>query len=429
MNTIRHMNETIWFRQIDQYPKTVENMELLIYIVDKMGIFENFNMKCTEKMDANRLDLIYTILRITNREFEITVNKIVNKIFIPGLENIFEISDTYLDQIIQDMDNFVCIILKKYYHKLETKFVLKKLLEYFNEIFKNRFYKKMAHPIDNNFYTKNHHILHKISNEFVLTSKKKLDKLHHVMNLFLKKIFNPKTPYMVIAEINFTIQNNFDIRNLFEEECMEINIYCEQKMEEELEFITTESIEEEKTIKNIGYRINHSKNNDSTILQPFIDNRFASSKKELLKVLVYALMKFKNKWNSNYDYLAVPSPGSRLLSIDKIIRLLNHSTYISDQNLEFISHGLILKIFSYVFKTKIELYTQDLHMIEIDSPNSTRKTVIYQENGSKYYSLYPINHTFIPANDSKNTIANTILQSDEYNIFKKHQLKSQLVNV
>ena len=114
---IKYIDQATWLKTIEHYPKTISHMKLLVSIVDKIGIFDNLNLTETCEMNADKLNILYAILRIMNKVFNKYVDYVVKKIFRDGLEEIFNCThltyyDLFFDQLTQDIDHFVCSLLR-----------------------------------------------------------------------------------------------------------------------------------------------------------------------------------------------------------------------------------------------------------------------------------------------------------------------------
>lgn len=52
---IKNINQANWFKTMNQFPRTISHMRLLISIVDKIGIFNKYDLIKTSTMDKNKL--------------------------------------------------------------------------------------------------------------------------------------------------------------------------------------------------------------------------------------------------------------------------------------------------------------------------------------------------------------------------------------
>lgn len=243
---IKYIDQALWFITMEHYPKTIGQMKLLVSIVDKIGIFDNFDLIQTSEMDAKKLNIIYAILRIMNKIFNKYLDHVVKKIFRTNFKQIFKQNNSktnhynlFLEQLTQDMDHFVCFIIKNEYPNMDKNTIKLKLVEYLKSTFQKNFYenimKKISCKINNSFYTKHDQILSNTVDQFITYMKQNLDEIYGTMIIFLEKVFNKNCKYQTLFDISVSLERHINLKNLFFENCMEIDIYSEQKLDDELE--------------------------------------------------------------------------------------------------------------------------------------------------------------------------------------------------
>ena len=243
---IKHINQAFWFRTMEHYPKTVGHMKLLVSIIDRVGIFNNFDLVVTSEMDAKKLNILYAILRIMNKVFNKYLDHVVKRIFRNNLKQIFKQNDSktshynlFMEQLTQDIDHFICFIIKTDYPNMDTAKIKLKFIDYLKNTFQKNFYenimKKISYNIGSVFYTKNDQRFVNIIDQFILYTQQTLDETHESMTIFLEKIFNKNCTPHILNEIISSLEKHIDLSNLFNENCMEIDIYSEQKLDDELE--------------------------------------------------------------------------------------------------------------------------------------------------------------------------------------------------
>lgn len=233
---IKNINKTNWFKTMDYYPKTIEQIKLLISIVDKISIFESFDLDKIIEMESDKLDILYAVIRIMNKVFNRYLDFAVKKIFRNGLKQLFSCTDLtyydlFFDQLTQDIDNFVCVTIKQHYPIMNALDIKNNFIKYLESIFSKNFYqkliKKLSYDVDNNFYKKHNDLFKKMTQEFISHTNDTLHETYETMKIFLDKIFNPQCSVETINEIISTLKNNMDLKILFEEKSMEISIYIE----------------------------------------------------------------------------------------------------------------------------------------------------------------------------------------------------------
>jgi len=242
---IKNINRSSWFRTMEHYPKTVGHMKLLVSIVDKIGIFDKFDLTQTSDMDSNKLNIIYAVLRIMNKVFNGYLDYVVKRIFRDGLKEIFPCThlscyDLFFDQLTQDIDHFICSIIKSDYLVMNAKMIKNKFTDYLRFTFDKTFYqnmiKKLSYNIGHNFYVQNEKLLDAMSQEFMTYTKETLTETYDTMKIFLDKIFDHECSEETLYDIITALKKHIDLKSLFIENCMEIDIYCEQKLDDEMEW-------------------------------------------------------------------------------------------------------------------------------------------------------------------------------------------------
>ena len=236
---IKNINETDWFRSMVHYPKTIDEFKLLVSIVDKMNIFSKYDLHQIIDMHYHKLDILYAILLIMNKVFNGYLDYSVKKIFRDGLKELFACTDLqyydiFFDQVTQDMDHFICIVVKKYYSKMDIFIIKNKFVEYLDSTFKKKFYvkilKKLSYDVNQQFYKQNDKYFTVIIEEFISHTNDILNDTYKTMSIFLDKIFNPKCSSETVDEIIYSLKKHINLKNIFEENYMEIDIYIEQKL-------------------------------------------------------------------------------------------------------------------------------------------------------------------------------------------------------
>lgn len=272
---IKNISYATWFRTMDHYPKTIGHMKLLISIVDRTGIFDDFDLSKISNMDENKLNIIYAVLRIMNKVYTSYLDYVVKKIFRDGLTDIFTCThltcyDLFFDQLTQDIDHFVCLIVKKDYPNMNEKIIKNKFVDYLRHTFEKLFYKnmikKLYYDIDDTFYEENNELFNAIIREFIYYTKNTLSETYETMKIFLHKIFDHKCSSEMLNEITTALKKHIDLKSLFKENCTEIDVYCEQKLDDEMEWIELSLDNEDNIITNNDY---HGSNKNNEIHQIF----------------------------------------------------------------------------------------------------------------------------------------------------------------
>jgi len=250
---IKYIGKSTWFQTMEHYPQTISQLSLLVSIVDKAGIFKKYDLALTKNMDGRQLNILYAILRIANNIYntysEHSVKKIVDRlkiVFKSDIEpnNYF---DRLIDQLMQDIDHFICITIKNHFYKMEKINLKKDFIRYFQLTLQRTFYtdclKKINVTINSHFFETHLKLFTNITKEFISYTNENLFEPYNVLEQWLDKIFSPHCTQTCIKEVTHSIQKSINISDLLTESCMEIDIYSEVKLDEELENSESPTIE------------------------------------------------------------------------------------------------------------------------------------------------------------------------------------------
>jgi hypothetical protein len=227
---IKQMENSIYFKALDKYPQTVGQLKILISSIDKIGIFDDFDMSNIKNLDGVRLDAIYIVLRLFNKTYNSFLSNSIG-IIIKELDNIFRLErmsskSSFTDQLMQDSDLFInkMICENREIHKDQ-------LITFLKETFEQNYYQ--------NIFRKNN-----ISIDFLIKDndyaiRNLLEKLHCEIKEFNDSCKKFKNYLSHIFDTNKSLDNIFDViqikkndlKNLLKEHSMELEIYFEQKLE------------------------------------------------------------------------------------------------------------------------------------------------------------------------------------------------------
>lgn len=415
--SVKYIEHATWFKTLEHYPKTVSDISLMISIVDKMGIFATFDIQKIADMDNIALDIIYTILRITNKIYTKYIDHCVKKILVPELLKIIiqqnynlpsSQKQIFIDQLVQDMDHFVSIIITSCFPIMVQSIIKNKFIEHLKTTFQRDFYKNISKKwnidIGSNFYLYNDTTINRIVNDYIDYSNKILNEPYNTMKNFLQILFdknngNEKLKKLIMA----SFEKNINLSSLFHENCLEIDIYSEQKLHEDYKIMTNN--EKCSTIKNailnkMGYEIYSDGGN---ILKPFIDHKYAKNDVQMVDILCSVLTKHgaNNKFIDNNESLT----AREHFIIEMAQEYEKHSSY--EKFLDSLSNkkclpkkyplNLILRIFSRIFAVRIKLINKNLTITDINNTdiNTTNIMGIYCDTNNKYYTVYPKNDIFV----------------------------------
>jgi hypothetical protein len=258
---IKNISRSKWFKTLDYYPKTIGHFKILASILDRIGILNNFDITEICNMEESKLDIIYAILRIENKIFNTYIDHVVKKIYIIHMKKIFVCDDfqhydMFIDQLVQDIDYFVSSIIYCC-NKMDEVDVKNRFINYLDLTFSNDFYnsiiRKLPYSIDNDFYEKHDKIFTHMSKKFVKYTYITLIKTRQKMETLLRKIFDSKCSHETISEIVMFLKKNVNIKKLFVEQCIEIDIYHEQILNELLNRVFDEDYN--KNDKNLSLEV------------------------------------------------------------------------------------------------------------------------------------------------------------------------------
>ncbi|MEM0354089.1 MAG: hypothetical protein QXW79_00770 [Thermoplasmata archaeon] len=239
---IKNIDQTTWFRKIKYYPRTIGDIKLFVLIMDRVGILNGFDLEKIGEMESAKLDIIYATLRIINKIFNKYLEG-VTEIIIKHLKRIFvkkmlnKNYELFFDQLVQDLDYFICSFIKNNFPNIDEKMVTKNLLEFLEINFHKSFYRNVMKKISTScekILSKNNNIMNQCTTEFVNYSHLILDKPYYNIRLLLNNIFYNIYNQRRMDDLLNMFDSNIDLYNLFNEECSEIEIYSEQKLNSEI---------------------------------------------------------------------------------------------------------------------------------------------------------------------------------------------------
>lgn len=432
-----------WFKTMEHYPKTVGQMKLLVSIIDKIGIMTNFDLSETVIMDANKLNILYAVLRIMNKVFNGYLDFVVKKIFCDGLKEIFVCShltcyDLFFDQLTQDIDHFVCLTICKNNTavvSMDTNETKNKFTDYLRSTFGKTFYqkmmKKLMYHVDDNFYLDNEKLFETMVDEFIKYTNETLTETYETMKLFLEKIFSKNCTNECTFEIINALKKHIDLENLFGENCMELDIYVEQKLDNESGFDDVSFLDKiNNTIYHVGYQLyqNNKEDEPMSILQPFVDHNLVANKNDIVILILAIFTNYKkipyiidkNNANTLEDYYILSMADDNLpyVSYENFCKHIMKTNTLPNNSPE----EMILRLLSRVFNCRLEILNPDLSITEIDNTlnHCDNAITIYKYDNNAYYTIQNLDMPFSPVAESPITLA-TLVSSFK----KKHTKKSK----
>ena len=251
-NQIKNIEKAQWLKNVSHYPETIENLRLLISLLDNVGIFDGFDLGKVSDMSGNKLNIIYAVLRVTNKTYNIYLDHVVKKIFRNQIKDLLDhyyvtvesskntnYQTLLKDQLTQDLDHFVNTIIKSQYPKLNKHAIKREFIKYIKNVFSSTFYidlmAKMTIDIsNNNFYEKNDKIFTTIINDFIFYTNNYLTGMCNNMIMYLDKIFDTECTQDSVYEIMKILTKQFDLSIILRESCIEMDIYSEQRINDDI---------------------------------------------------------------------------------------------------------------------------------------------------------------------------------------------------
>lgn len=417
---IKNIKNSNWLMTLSYPPKSIDDIVLLTSIVDKIGIFKNYDLSKTNKMSGDQLNIFYIILRITNKIFNRYLDYIVKKIFIIGLKKIFNsiiiIScDLFFDQLTQDLYHFFNLMINKCYPKINKKHITIKFHNFLILLLEKPFYKEVVGQIGENnvnFIHDHKLIFNEMIDELIEYTKNNLDETYESMNFFCSKIFENNCSQETTNNITHALKNHININNLLDEECMEIDVYNEQKLDDiinnqnknifDINIINDCKLVE--SFENIGYVFYQNKNSEPSIFQPLLEHNFGKNEKDIVNILLYVmknyryeknLFKFYNSTIENCYLMLMSAQNKKFKSYNQIYAQIKETGKIP----ETFPHDIIFNIISRLFNVSFMIYKKDFSVTEIDNTKNSRykkHIVMYLTDNNKYITLIKTNSNFEP---------------------------------
>ncbi|BCS83185.1 putative ORFan, which is homologous to Tupanvirus soda lake [Cotonvirus japonicus] len=233
---IINISNSQWFKSMDSYPVSMDEMRLLISIMDKTSLFKKYDLSKIKFMSINKLNVLCAILRINNKMINGYINYVVNNIFIDKLKYLSK-EKIFIDQLTQDIDNYVRETIKDNFN-MDTNLINTFGL-FLNATFKKPFYKNFIdkkieeNNSNNNFEIKfeiSNDINNNIINEFTTYTRTNIIEPYETITLFLNCVFDDDYEDELINEIMTSLSKYINLNSIFKENCLEIEIYNEQKL-------------------------------------------------------------------------------------------------------------------------------------------------------------------------------------------------------
>lgn len=220
---IINIHEAEWFQTLDCCPSTLNQMKTFIDIMDRMQIMKPYNLDLMAVMDRRRLDIIFALLKITNKFFNGYNEQLIRKILKPHLMKIFDIDkhSILMDQLIQDSESVITSYVTTSYPSHFSTSGLESILS-----------SHLKQALDGDFYKKAY-VVHHVSSidsmvsDIILYTIKSMKDIHVTVHVFLSDVFSEDTEDNRIDQLIGLILNNMNFEKILHDDCADIDMYNE----------------------------------------------------------------------------------------------------------------------------------------------------------------------------------------------------------
>jgi hypothetical protein len=294
-----------WFSAIGTYPQTVGEFKLFVTMIDRMGMFEKFELSKIINMNVDRLNLLLGTLLLSNNLYSQYENYISRNVLTSFYKKLFtSVERDYIHQLIQDSSDFINDIIR------DTK----KNTSY--EIVKLHFVRHMKAIASSDYYSEllkeetditNRAVSHvdKYIHQAVLYINEQFMGNYRDLNHIAKYIFSSNTSTSIVVNNfnRYVNKNNINVKDIMVRGCDEIELYKEQ-IENNYVIKKDHDMVHRKMIKNIDGLLRKMDcdvigNIESVIrpsyLEPFIVNRLVENDMALIDIIHYIMVKYKDQ--------------------------------------------------------------------------------------------------------------------------------------
>jgi hypothetical protein len=217
--------------------------------------------------------------------------------------------------------------------------------------------------------------------------------------MILNKIFDLNNNNIIIEGIILSLTEKIDLKKRLEEKCTEMDIYCEQILDEENqdeEENDEKQNERSDIFESLGYGIfnnNEFDNNEfdnkdiDDIFKPFIITKLVRSQNQIINLLIYLLLNHRKSVNiirENHITLENYYNEFKLLSNNKSVNYVDFYEYlVKNKKLpEYISIGFIYNLISAILNIKIILIDNNMNITEINNSYNLKNDpiIIYMDS-------------------------------------------------
>lgn len=226
---IVNISEAEWFQTLDFCPMTLNQLKLFISITDKMKILNSYDINLMLTMDSKRLNLIFAVLKVTDKFIISYSEQLIKKILKPYYIELFNIDKhgMVMDQLIQDTEPLIMNYITTNFPEIHNDH-LDIALE-FTKIIDNKFYKKAKlQNLDiNNSNTKIRKTYDKFLERIIIYTTKSMRDIYDTMHKFMMEIFDDDTTDERINDLIYIIVNDMHFEQIQNDSFSDIDIYYE----------------------------------------------------------------------------------------------------------------------------------------------------------------------------------------------------------
>jgi hypothetical protein len=219
---IINIREAEWFQTMDYCPSTLNQLKIFIDVMDRMQILKPYNLDLVVVMDRRRLDIIFALLKITNKFFNGYNEQLIRKILKPHLMKIFDIDkhSILMDQLIQDSESVITNYVTTSYSSNLSPPGLESILSlHLKQVLEGDFYKKafVTYPIS----------ITDMVSDIVSYTIKSMKDIYITIHVFLSDVFSDDTEENRIDQLIGLILNNMNFEKILYDDCADIDMYNE----------------------------------------------------------------------------------------------------------------------------------------------------------------------------------------------------------
>jgi hypothetical protein len=372
-----NLEKSVYFQRMSICPKTVQDIKMLVYFMDKFHLFKSYNLANVLKMSPRKLDIFYLLLVYINKSFYYSCNNITKRVFamqikkiIPQLNEVGVEGELLRDQFIQDFGFLVTQLISKYYPSFDHKKLNDEITTYVQSTFHHSFYVDNFKDVVYNIQTKYKQIADQVTQEFISITHQILDEDIKFMKNIIMMLFHPDDKYC--HEMEVLVYENMNPNDAYDE-CNDLLMYYEEKCQEMV--LETDNKNDEIPVLHL-----YTTKSPKQLLQVFVENNFIKNKMDGINIL-YHFMK-------NYGHITINQKNMTVKDLYNFYSNTNKTYKEACQYLlentkipSFLPINFILEILGKIFDIKINLVDKE-HKETFNSESFSHEMTIYKQNNT-----------------------------------------------